>query len=170
MSAALNLSPCAPAVASVGASASVAVSCLESTMTDAKHLLALGCACRRAAGAFAIHAARLAVEVERGEHPDTGAAAEMAQRALDLEHAAQHLQAQAQDADWLTLQHHRDRFPLLLRMLAEMDRGVTFVPVAADALPAPRSVVVVGQDNAAARSNLAQRVGRGLARLKQRAS
>ncbi|MGH1574336.1 hypothetical protein ACRAWG_31405 [Methylobacterium sp. P31] len=157
------------AVASVEAAASVAVSSPEPTMTDAKHLRALGCTCRRAVGAFAVEAARLAIEVERGEQPETGAAAQMAQGALDLEHAAQHLQAEAQDADWIALQRHRERFPLILRMFAEMDRGVTFVPVepvSADVLSAPRAVVVVGQDNA---PSLRERVSRGLARLKGRA-
>lgn len=173
MSAALNLSPRASTVASIRAAASVAVSCMKATVTDAKHLRALGCACRRAAGAFAIHAARLSVEVERGEHLDTSSAAEMAQHTLNLERAEQHFQAQLQDADWLAPQQHRDRFPCLLRTLPEIGRGVTFVPVepvAADAMPAPLSDVIVGQDNAAARSNLAKRMGCGLARLKQRAS
>lgn len=169
MSAAPRLSPRAPAVASVEASASVAVSCLEPTVTDAKTLLALGCACRRAAGAFAILASRLAIEVERGEHPDTGAPAEMAQQALDLERAAQQLQAEAQDAELLALLPHRERFADLLRMARAMDRGLVFVPVepiAADQSERPVDVVVVGQDNAA---SLRERMGRGLARLKRRA-
>lgn len=167
MSAASRLSPRSAAAASVEATASVAVSSPEPTVTDAKHLLALGCTCRRAAGAFAIEAARLAVEVERREYPDTGTAAQMAQSALDLEHAAQHLQAEAQDTKLLALLHHRDRFPLLLRMLREMDRGVTFVPVepvAAGRAPLPADVVVVGQDDA---PSLRERVSRGLARLKR---
>lgn len=168
MSAAPRLSPRAPAVASVEAAASVAVSCLEPTVTDAKTLLALGCACRRAAGAFAILASRLAIEVERGEHPDTGAPAEMAQQALDLERAAQHLQAEAQDAELLALLRHRDRFADLVRMAAAMDRGISFVPVepVAARSSSPADVVVVGQDNTA---SLRERVGRGLARLRRRA-
>ncbi|MDP4005101.1 hypothetical protein [Methylobacterium sp. NEAU K] len=169
MSAAPRLSPRAHAAASVEAMASVAVSCLEPTVTDAKNLLALGCSCRRAAAAFAILAARLAVEVERGEHPDTGAAAETAQQALDLEYAAQHLQAEAQDAELMAILRHRSRFADLIRMAEAMDRGLSFVPVeavAADRLPNPAVVVVVGQDNAA---SLRERVGRGLARLKRRA-
>lgn len=170
MSAAPHLLPrSALSASSVGAAASVAVSSPESTVTDAKHLLALGCTCRRAAGAFAIEAARLAVEVERGEQPDTGAAAQMAQSALDLEHAAQHLQADAQDAQLLALLVHRERFPLLLRMVGEMDRGVTFVPaepVSVGPMPLPRDVVVVGQDDAATPRG---RVGRVLARLKRSA-
>lgn len=168
MSAAPRLSPRAPAVASVEASASVAVSCLEPTVTDAKTLLALGCACRRAAGAFAILASRLAIEVESGEQPDTGASAEMAQQALDLERAAQHLQAEAQDAELLALLRHRDRFVDLVRMAQAMDRGLSFVsvePVAARS-SSPADVVVVGQDNAA---SLRERVSRGMARLKRRA-
>lgn len=169
MSAAPRLSPHAPAVASVEAAASVAVSCLEPTVTDAKTLLALGCACRRAAGAFAILASRLAIEVERGEHPDTGAPAEMAQQALDLERAAQHLQAEAQNIELLALLRHRDRFADLVRMADAMDRGLVFVPVepvAVDRSERPVDVVVVGQDNAA---SLRERVGRGLARLRRRA-
>jgi len=165
----LHLSPRAPAVASVEAAASVAVSCLEPTVIDAKRLLALGCTCRRAACALAIHASRLAVEVERGEQPDTGAAAEMAQSALDLEHAAQHLQAEAQDAELLALLPHRARFADLLRMAQAMDRGLVFVPVepvTADRSERPVDVVVVGQDNAA---SLRERAGRGLSRLLRRA-
>ncbi|GEM95886.1 hypothetical protein MRA01_04260 [Methylobacterium radiotolerans] len=167
--AAPRLSPRAPAVASVEAPASVAVSCLEPTVTDAKNLLALSCTCRRAAAAFAILASRLAIEVERGEHPDTGAPAEMAQQALDLERAAQHLQAEAQDAELLALLPHRDRFADLVRMADAMDRGVSFVPVepvAAARSPSPAEVVVVGQDNTA---SLRERMGRGLARLRRRA-
>ncbi|UIN33996.1 hypothetical protein [Methylobacterium oryzae] len=138
-------------------------------MTDAKNLLALGCACRRAAGAFAILASSLANEVERGEQPDTGAPAEMAQQALDLERAAQHLQAQAQDSELLALLPHRERFADLLRMAQAMDRGLVFVPVepvAADQSERPVDVVVVGQDNTA---SLRERMGRGLARLRRRA-
>ncbi|WP_159392815.1 hypothetical protein [Methylobacterium sp. C1] len=137
-------------------------------MTDAKNLLALGCACRRAAGAFAILASRLAIEVERGEHPDTGAPAEMAQQALDLERAAQHLQAEAQDAELLALLPHRDRFADLVRIAQAMDRGISFVPVepVAARSASPADVVVVGQDNAA---SLRERVSRGMARLKRRA-
>lgn len=162
-------SPRNPAVHARQGLGPVAVSCLEPIVTDAKNLLALGCACRRAAAAFAVEACRMSVEVERGEQPDTGAAAEMAQYAFDLERAAQHLQAEAQDTKLLALLHHRDRFPLLLRMLREMDRGVTFVPVEAVAVgrsERPVDVVVVGQDNA---TTLRERVGRGLARLKRRA-
>lgn len=162
-------SPRNPAVHARQGLGPVAVSGLEPIVIDAKNLLALGCACRRAAAAFAVEACRLSVEVERGEQPDTGAAAETAQHALDLEHAAQHLQAQAQDAELLALLRHRSRFADLARMAEAMDRGVTFVPVEAVAVgrsERPVDVVVVGQDNA---TTLRERVGRGLARLKRQA-
>lgn len=169
MSAAPRLSPRDPAVASVEASASVAVSCLEPTVTDAKRLMSLGCACRRAAGTFAIHASRLAAEIVRGERLDSSEPEESAQRALELEAAAQVLQDQSQDTELLALLPHRGRFADLLRMAQAMDRGLVFVPVepvAVDRSTRPADVVVVGQDNAA---SLRERVGRGLARLKRRA-
>jgi hypothetical protein len=53
------LSSRAIAVASVEAAASVAVSSVEPTVIDARSLLTLGSACRRAAMAFAVQSAAL---------------------------------------------------------------------------------------------------------------
>lgn len=164
-----HLSPRATAVASVEAAASVAVSCLEPTVIDAKRLMFLGCACRRAAGTFAIHASRLAAEIVRGERIDSSEPEESAQRALELEASAQVLQDLSQDAELLALLPHRPRFADLLRMAQAMDRGLVFVPVeplAAERSERPVDVVVVGQDNAA---SLRERANRGLSRLLSRA-
>lgn len=162
-------SPRVSAVASVEAAASVAVSCLEPTVIDAKRLMFLGCACRRAAAAFAIHASRLAAEIVRGERIDSSEPEESAHRALELEASAQVLQDLSQDAELLALLPHRARFADLLRIAQAMDRGLVFVPVepvAVDRSERPTDVVVVSQDNAA---SLRERVGRGLARLRKRA-
>ncbi|MDH2313367.1 hypothetical protein [Methylobacterium brachiatum] len=163
-------SPRDPAVASVEAAASVAVSCLEPiVIADAHRLMHLGCACRRAAATFAIEASRLASEIVRGDRADCPAPEETAQRAFDLEASAQTLQGLSQDAELLALLRHRARFADLVRIAEAMDRGLTFVPVepvTADRLAAPAAVVVFSQDNAA---SLRGRVGRGLARLKRRA-
>lgn len=165
-----NPSPRDPAVASVEAEASVAVSCPEPiVIADAHRLMHLGCACRRAAATFAIEASRLASEIVRGDRPDCPAPEETAQRAFDLEASAQILQGLSQDAELLALLRHRARFADLARMAEAMDAGLTFVPVApvtAERIPAPEAVVVVSKDNA---TSLRERVGRGLSRLKRMA-
>ncbi|WP_192707248.1 hypothetical protein [Methylobacterium sp. OAE515] len=129
-------------------------------MTDAKRLMLLGCACRRAAAAFAIHASRLAAEIVRGERLDSSEPDESAHRALELEAAAQVLQDLSQDAELLALLPHRARFTDLARMAEAMGRGAVFVPT----YPA-EVVVAVEQDAAPGSMSLVQRLSRAAHRL-----
>ena len=138
----------------------MAVSCLEPTVTDAKNLLALGCACRRAGAALALLFRRLDAEARRGERVDNGEASEVAALGLRAEEAAQVLQDLSQDAALLALLPHRARFADLLAMADAMDGGAIFVATY------PSSVVVAAEEHTAARPvTIVQRLGRVARRL-----
>lgn len=157
MSAALHLSPRSPsAVHARQGFGLVAVSDPEPIMTlDARLLMHLGCACRRATASFALLYRRMDVEIRRGERVDNGEMAETAAIAGQVEKAAQVLQDLSQDADLLTLLPYRARFAELRGIAEAMERGTVFVPVD----PAP-VVVAVEQDAAARPVTLVQRLGR----------